>query len=423
MIRHGFLPDSVIESTITPVVKNKNGDITSASNYRPITIASTMSKIIENLILQSIEPLIKTTSNQFGFKKKHSTDLCNLILKETIRNYNRLGSNIYACFIDASKAFDRVNHRKLFITLEQRKIPKVLLRFLIYWYGNQRMRARWGNEFSDWFDVKNGVRQGGILSPLLFNLYVDVISKELNKTHIGCTIGKIIVNHLYYADDLILFCPSHKGLQQLLNICNEIGLKLDIKFNETKTECIVFKTVKEEKITYNTFSLNGVSLAFCKKYKYLGHIVDENLNDDMDITRQMRSIYARGNKLINSFRHCTVDVKVVLFKTYISNFYCAHLWCNYGKSTFQKFKVAYNNIFRNFFNIRYLCSISKEMCDKTINVVNCVIRNYINSIMKRIYVSENEKIKCITDSDLMEYSKLIKLCHKYVYVIPCRNTE
>ena len=52
------------------------------------------------------------------------------------------------------------------------------------------MRAQWGNEFSDWFVVKNVVRQGGILSPLLFNLYVDVISKELNKTHIGCTIGK-----------------------------------------------------------------------------------------------------------------------------------------------------------------------------------------------------------------------------------------
>ena len=97
MVRHGFLPDSVIESTITPVVKYKNGDITSASNYRPITIASTMSKIIENLILQNIEP--------------H-------------QNYNRLGSNIYACFIDASNAFDRVNHCKLYIALEKRKYQR-----------------------------------------------------------------------------------------------------------------------------------------------------------------------------------------------------------------------------------------------------------------------------------------------------------
>ena len=84
------------------------------------------------------------------------------------------------------------------------------------------MRTRWGTEFSDWFHVKNGVRQGGILSTLLFNLYVDVISKELNKTNIGCTIEEIIVNHLCYAVGLIFFCPSHKGLLKLFNICNEI---------------------------------------------------------------------------------------------------------------------------------------------------------------------------------------------------------
>ena len=105
------------------------------------------------------------------------------------------------------------------------------------------MRVRIGTAFLNWFYVKNGVWQGGILSPLLFNLYVNVISKELHKTKICCTIGKIIENRLYYADDLILVYPSHKGLQKLLNICN--GLKLHIKFNETKTECIVFKTVKE----------------------------------------------------------------------------------------------------------------------------------------------------------------------------------
>ena len=64
-----------------------------------------------------------------------------------------------------------------------------------------------------------------------------------------------------------------------------------------------------------------------------------------------------------------------------------------------------------------------NMCDKTNNVVNCVIRNYINSIMKRIYVSEKEKMKCITDSYLMKYSKLIALWHKAVYIIPSRNTE
>ena len=63
------------------------------------------------------------------------------------------------------------------------------------------------------------------------------------------------------------------------------------------------------------------------------------------------------------------------------------------------------------------------MCDKTINGVNCVIRNYINGIIKRIDVSENERIKCITNRDVVKYSKPIKLWYKAFYVIPSRNTE
>ena len=86
----------------------------------------------------------------------------------------------------------------------------------------------------EWFSVKNGVRQGGVLSPMLFNIYVDIISKSLSKINVGCMVGKLIINHLYDADDLVLISPSHKGLQKLVNVCNEKGIELDIKFNEKK---------------------------------------------------------------------------------------------------------------------------------------------------------------------------------------------
>ena len=68
------------------------------------------------------------------------------MLEETIRHYNSLGSNVYASFIDASKAFDRVNHLKLFETLLIRNVPKVLIRLLIYWYANQKARVIWGSK-------------------------------------------------------------------------------------------------------------------------------------------------------------------------------------------------------------------------------------------------------------------------------------
>ena len=75
--------------------------------------------------------------------------------------------------------------------------------------------VRWGNVMSKRFNVSNGVRQGGILSPYLFNVYMDDLSLRLKKNYAGCRIANNIINHLFYADDLVLICPSHRGLQEL----------------------------------------------------------------------------------------------------------------------------------------------------------------------------------------------------------------
>ena len=87
---------------------------------------------------------------------------------------------ISICFLDASKAFDRVNHQLLFQKLEHRGVPGYILRILIFWYENQTMYVRWGNLISEPFHVTNVVRQGGILSPYIFNVYIDDLSTRLN---------------------------------------------------------------------------------------------------------------------------------------------------------------------------------------------------------------------------------------------------
>lgn len=106
-----------------------------------------------------------------------------------MNKYRDKNSSVLMCFIDASKAFDRINHGKLFNKLRQRGVPKYIVRILAYWYAHQTMQVKWGNSVSALFGVGNGVRQGGILSPALFNLYMDDLSRQLRTCNTGCMIG------------------------------------------------------------------------------------------------------------------------------------------------------------------------------------------------------------------------------------------
>ena len=97
-----------------------------------------VSKPLEHFILSNISPFLGTTDNQFGFKAGHSTDQCTFLLKQTA-SYVTLGSSVHAVFLDASKAFDRVLHMKLFEKLIQRKVPMSFVRLLKHWYKEQKM--------------------------------------------------------------------------------------------------------------------------------------------------------------------------------------------------------------------------------------------------------------------------------------------
>ena len=172
-ITHGYLPGMFMKTAIVPIIKNKSGDTSDKNNYRPIALVTAASKIFELCLSVILENYLFTHDQQFGFKSKHSTDFCIYTVKSVSKYYTQHHSPVYSCFLDASKAFDKINHFKLFRKLLDRKTPIVIVRILLFWYSKQTVCVKWGRCISDYFSISNGVRQGGILSPKLFSVYVD----------------------------------------------------------------------------------------------------------------------------------------------------------------------------------------------------------------------------------------------------------
>ena len=124
--------------------------------------------------------------------------------------------------------------------LIDRHVPLYLVVILCYWYQHQEMTVRGGHCISNSFNVTDGVLQGRVLSPQLFNVYIDGLSDILNKSTIGGSLGGKRINHLLYADDLCIVSLSSAGLQQLLSICDQYCASHSLTFNVRKSVCMFF---------------------------------------------------------------------------------------------------------------------------------------------------------------------------------------
>ena len=153
--------------------------------------------------------------SRFGYKQAHGTEMAIFALKQTVDFYRNQDTPGYMCFLDAKKSFDRVNHWTLAKKLFDTNVPLHIVKLFIFWYREKEFMERWGYSLLMTFRCSNGIRQGGQLSPLLYNIYTDDLNHHLLATGVGCYVGGAWVNSLSYEDDTVLLAPTVTALHTL----------------------------------------------------------------------------------------------------------------------------------------------------------------------------------------------------------------
>jgi len=155
LLVHGYVPDVMSISTVIPIPKGRHVNIIESDNYCGIALSSAFSKLFDMVILHRYYDLLCSCNLQFGFKRHRSTDMCTMLLKETVSYYVNNDSPVYCTFLDATKAFDRVEYSKLFRLLIRRKLPSVIIRFLLRIYLSNAVCVDWNGVRSCLFQVVN----------------------------------------------------------------------------------------------------------------------------------------------------------------------------------------------------------------------------------------------------------------------------
>ena len=150
--------------------RNNNGPKTLPCGTPDTTLTSLL---LEQVLLSRLARYLWTADSQFGFKQAHGTEMAIFSLRQTVDFYPYQDTPVYMCFLDAKKAFERVNHWTLSKKLLNRNVPLHIVKLFIFWYREQEFMVRWGNSLSMTFRYSNGIRQGGQLSPLLY-MYIQM---------------------------------------------------------------------------------------------------------------------------------------------------------------------------------------------------------------------------------------------------------
>ena len=395
-LTHGHISIVLTVSTMFPVLKDKLDNHSDSNNYRSIAISSVILKLFDWVFIILYQKCFYLDQLQFSYQPNCSTTMCTWQVLETIDYFLRNGSEIFVCMMDMTKAFDNVKHSILFRKLLNRGLPPIVLRFLIYIYEVQVANVKWNGQWSNTFHIKNGVKQGAVLSAILYCVYVDDLFDRLKRNKHGCWINGYYYGIAGYADDNALLSPSLDGLQEMINTCDKYAKEHNLTFstnenvNKSKTKCMVFL---KKKRSLKNLKLRGYNLPWVSFVKHLGCKIENTLGGMKQDLREKRAQFIqRNNEICQEFSFAHPVTKTQLNAIYNCHLTGSPLWDLFSRES-EMLESTWNIAIRKMFKLdrtthRYFIEPISEMK----HVKWSLIKRFVNFIQK-IQLSSKSQLK------------------------------
>ena len=261
-------------------------------------LLSYSSKIIQQRMANKSDKEVSRL--QSGFRPGTGTREGIFNLRTICKRATDVQKDVYICFIDYTKAFDRVKHFKMIECLSEIEIDDKDLQIISKLYWEQSACVRRESGMTSELKIKKGVRQGCVLSPNLFNLYTEKIFREVEDMK-GVNIGGVNINNLRHADDIVLLAEGPMFLQALLTAVNEKGKPYGMEMNIIKTKSMVIS--RKKPVPNISISVEGKPIQQVDRMVYLGYMATEDGKCDKEIKRRIgisRTAFESMAKILTS---------------------------------------------------------------------------------------------------------------------------
>ena len=270
----GHIPTPFKLGLIIPIPKGHDKDLSIPTNYRGITLLSVIGKVFEKVLLHRVsDQQAHLNPLQGGFRPGFSCLHSAFILQEAISSVRERKKKVFVAFLDVKKAFDTVWHEGLLLKLALHKFPMYIWHILNNWYSSSTSAVLWNSCISRSFRIRQGVRQGAILSPLLYSSFVDGLLDQLSTSGHGVYIDDVFCGAPMYADDLALISDSAEDLQSMLDITSNYALLWRYQFNASKSAILVFgesPISRKRNRPSRKWLLGGDEIPECDTHSHLG---------------------------------------------------------------------------------------------------------------------------------------------------------